>query len=236
MIVKRKALIFSILISIMLLSSASAKDEGASPKKRPNRELPAFSYNETFKKFVLETKKFIAEVSPFHLSYTPKIEGKRKAIEFILDGVFCEGVKLFDLNKEIKGMLTNDGRLLKFDDGNIVEYYESLRGGLLQGWMIKTVPDSVKEKDLIIRARVLTDYEIAPNGEDGFIVKDDNRIINVFRAPRAVDAHAKRSYLKTIFKEGFVEMVLPWSFIKEASLPIYINPSKSFKYGQIIKE
>lgn len=225
--------LFSVFISAV--SYAEDKEnrmkEGVAKREKKERKMsPAFVYDEASKKYILDTKGFTAEFAPSNFTYVPKIEGvKGKPFTFTLEGIYQGEEKIFPADEQSVNDLV-DGESLSFKRKDYEEHYESLRGGFLQGWTIKT-PPKAKDKDLIIKARLSTEYTRVPEGEKGFSLKDGDEIITAFRQPVVFDANSKKLSLKTVLKGDILEITLPKDYIAEAEFPVVVNPPRPKRAG-----
>lgn len=209
---------------LTVISQAEGKDKQTNKqsegKKAKTKETPEFKYDETSKKYILDTPKFLAEFIPHSFTYTPKGKTETgKPITFSLKG-FYQGEEQIG-TQEASTRLKDDKKIVIFDRKDYRELYESLKRGFVQVYVIETLP--YKDRDLKIKAQLLTEYSLIPNGEEGFSVKDGDKTITVFKQRVATDSQSKKLPLKTILKDNVLEIIVPNDYLSEAKFPIFIT-------------
>ena len=227
-----------IIVAFLFLAGISYSEDKQSGEKRDGKgkrekkAAPEFRYDENFKKYILDAPKFLAEFMPSSFTYTPKEKtGNGKPITFTLKG-FYQGEEQIGM-PEASSRLKKENRILVFDRKDCRELYESVGRGFLQVYVIENLP--YKDKDLVIKAQLLTEYSLVPNGDEGFSVKDADKTVTVFRQRVAIDSQSKRLPLKTVLQKDILEITVPKDFLSEATFPLVIaTPEKSGVETQVV--
>ena len=209
-----------ITVALLFLSGISYSAEKRGAEKRPKVTAPDFSYDENSKKYILDTRNFLAEFMPSSFTYTPKQKtGNGKPVTFSLNGFF-QGEKQIGM-PEATSRLAKDNKILIFDWKDYRELYESQARGFMQIYIIEDLP--CKDKDLVIKATLSTEYSLVPSDDEGFFIKDGDATVSVFRQRAAVDSESLRIPLKTSLKKNILEITVPSDYISKAKFPLTIT-------------
>ncbi len=90
------------------------------------------------------------------------------------------------------------------------------------------------DHDLVIKAKLTTEYQLIPEGKEGFLVMDGETYITGFRLPKAVDAERKPLAITAELKGDVLEITLGKADLAGAKFPILINPPPSS--GPMVRE
>jgi hypothetical protein len=209
-----------VIVAFFFLSGISYSEEKKGVEKREKAPAPEFKYDENAKNYMLDTPYFLAEFMPSSFTYTPKEKtGNGKPITFLLNG-FSQEEKQIGM-PEATTRLAKDNTILIFDRKDYRELYESHKRGFMQIYIIEDLP--CKDKDLVMKATLSTEYSLVPNGDEGFFIKDGDKTISVFRQRAAVDSESARVPLKTSLQKNILEITVPSDYISQAKFPITIT-------------
>jgi hypothetical protein len=198
------------------------KGEREKKEKRKKRTPPEFKYDENSKKYILDTPNFLAEFMPSSFTYTPRLKtGDDKPVTFLLEG-FYQGEEKIG-KPEASSKLREDNKMLVFDRGDYREVYESVMRGFLQVYVIENLP--YKDRDLVIKARLSTEYSLVPNGEEGFHIMDGDKKITFFKQRAVLDSesNSKSLNLKTVLQKDMLTITVPKDYLSKAKFPIVIS-------------
>jgi hypothetical protein len=223
-----------IIISLFVFTGNSFAEEGKKVRNVTKGKSLTFNYDEKSKLYTMDTRYYAAEFRPLSFTYTLKGDtGTGKPITFALLGFYQGEEMVYSSGESPVGKV--EGNILTFEGRDFNEHYQVVSSGILQGWTIKVAPP-VKDKDLIMRAKISTEYSMTPRGNQGFAISDGGKEILNFRTPIAFDRKHRRYDLKAVLKGEILEIIFTKDFLADAEFPLIINPPVVRKKIETIKK